>query len=317
MSKRNLLTLSVLLGIMILAFAACKKEDITLNSGNQLRYLFLHLQSTPQSFTVNAGTSQTIQGDKGTILKFNPGSFKDAQGNTISTGTINLELIEMYRAGDMIANRVTTTTQNQKRLQSGGCVKIVAKMNGREVFTNGYSIAFKQPAYASTPMSLFIGAESIDSTGTRVQWIDDPFSAQPETIKISSQFYYLFDTCTSFNWINCDHFYTAPDPKTDIKIVMPDNSYTIGNTQAYIAFPAINSVCGADSYDAATHSFTLGNINYQVPVGAVVHIVVLTAKDGGYLMNIQKNVTVTPGMSINVAPSATSITDVQAALNSL
>jgi len=317
MLKRNLLKCALLFGSLLVLFSACKKEDIVLNNGNQLRYLFLHLQTAPQSFTVNAGTDQTIEGAQGTLIKFNPQSFKDGQGNIISSGTINIELTEMYKPGDMIANRVTTTTVQQRRLQSGGSVKIVATMNGRDVFTNGYALGFRQPGFSTEPMSLFLGVEKVDSTGTRVQWSDEQQQTVMETTKISTKIYYLFDTCTAFNWINCDYFYSAPDPKTKVRITMPDNSYDLGNTQVYAIFPAINSVSSLDDYDAGTHSFNLGNDNYMLPVGATIHIVVLSAKDGSYFVDVRKNVTVSSGLNIAATPVASPIESIQAALSGL
>ncbi|WP_118973886.1 hypothetical protein [Taibaiella koreensis] len=317
MLKRNLATLSLLFGTLMVLLSACKKEDIILNNGNQLRYLFLHLQTTPQSFTVTAGIDQTVTGNKGTLLKFGPQSFKDAQGNLISSGTINIELTEMYKPGDMIANRVATTTVGQRRLQSGGSVKVVASMNGNEVFTSGYSIGFQQPAYSDKPMALFYGVEQVDSAGTRVVWGDNTGQQVMETTKISTNTFYLFDTCTAFNWINCDYFYSAPDPKTQVKVTLPDNSYDAFNTQVYIVFPAINSVSSMDIYDPANHVFSLSHDNYMLPVGATIHIVTLGARNGSYFMDVQKNVTVTQGLNVSVTPATHSIDDIQAALGGL
>ncbi len=323
MLKRKLLSASLLfLGTAMILLSSCKKDDITLTPGNNeytLKQLFTYLKSAPQTLLVTAGTNQTVTGSKGTILKFNPTSFKDASGNIISSGMVTIELIEMYTPGDMIANRVNTSTAAQQRLTSGGSVNIKATMGGVEVFANDYEIAFKQDAQKEAPMALFRGYELIDSTGTTVQWSDDTTGTVPRTTKLDTtqNFYYLFDSCTAFNWINCDYFYSAPSPKTDITVVLPDNTYDLSNTQVYVVFPGINSVTCLYSYDATAHSFKLGASSYYIPVGSQIHVVVISAKNGNYYLAQQQNITVVNNHTVTLTPVTQPVTAIQALLNTL
>jgi hypothetical protein len=323
MMKRKLLPASLLSFAMLFLFlSSCKKDDINLNNGNNeytLKQLFTYLKSTPQTFMVTAGTAQTITGAKGTLLIFNPQSFKDASGNIISSGMISIELTEMYTPGAMIANRVNTSTANNYRLTSGGCVNIKATMGGAEVFANDYDIAFKQPAPKEQPMALFRGYSVIDSTGTTIQWSDDSTNTVDRTTKLDTtqNFYYLFDSCTTFNWINCDYFYSAPSPKTDITVVLPDNTYDLSNTQVYVIFPGINSVTCMYSFDATAHAFKFGYSNYFIPVGSQVHVIVIGAKGGSYYMAQQQNITVTNNHTLNLTPVTQPVSAIQALLNTL
>lgn len=320
--KNNYACASALFLGCMMALISCKKDNVVIDNGNNthtINSLFQGLKSTPETFTVNAGTQQTVTGSKGTRITFNPQSFRNAAGAVITSGTINIQLIEMYKPGEMIANRVTTTTASQRQLTSGGSVNIKATQNGNEVFANRYSISFKQPAASENPMALFTGYQVTDGTGVNIKWSDDTTGTVLRTIKDSADnsAYYLFDSCTNFNWINCDYFYTAPSPKTDITIVAPDSSYNLSNTQVFVIFPGINSVSTMYSYNTTTHSFSFGHAGYYLPVGTTVHIMIMGGRNNNYFMDVHQNVTVTNGMSVNLTPITQSLSTIQSTLSSL
>lgn len=319
MKKQLLFGATLFFGCM-LTIVSCKKDPVPITEKvNTINSLFQELKSTPQTFTVTAGTQQTIKGAKGTKITFNPQSFKNASGTVITSGSIKIELTEMYKPGEMIANRVTTTTASNNLLTSGGCVNIKATLNEHEVFANNYKIAFKQPAHSENPMALFNGYTITDGTGTNVRWSDDSTNTIPRTTKDPTDltFYYAFDSCTNFNWINCDYFYSAPAPKTDITIVAPDNSYNLDNTQIYIIFPAMNSLINMYAYDTPTHSFNFGHPSFYLPVGTVIHIMILGSKNNNYFMDLHQNVTVTNGMSVNFTPVNQTLGFIQNTLSTL
>lgn len=303
-----------------LTFTACNNDAPgPVNDTKTINSLFQELKPTPQTFTVTAGTTQTITGAKGTKITFHPQSFKDVSGNIITGGSVKIELTEMYKAGDMIANRVTTTTAAQQLLTSGGSVNIRATLNEHEVFTNNYGIAFKQSSASESPMALFTGYQVTDNTGTNIKWNDDSTGTVLRTAKdpVDQTFYYAFDTCTSFNWINCDYFYNVPGPKTDITVVSPDSSYNLSNTQVFVVFPAINGLMSMYAYSAASHAFTFGYSTYFLPVGTTIDIMILGSKNNQYFMDLHPHVVVTNNMTINFTPTNQSLSTIQAALSGL
>jgi hypothetical protein len=311
--KRHLYLLAISLFSM-LAIASCTKdmspdpieEKEKYNAGNvtgsktKLNALFAEFRSTPQSFTVTAGTNQTITGAEGTVLTFYPHSFKDAQGNIITSGTISIKLIEMYKPGAMIANRATTTN-NGKLLISGGQVNIKATKNGQEVFANSYGIAFPQQYPSNQPMALYYG--NTDNPDSLTTWtIADTLlngTTTNGTTNDSFNNYYVneFDSCTNFNWINCDYFYNVQGPLTNISVVMPDTNFNASNTQVFIVFPSINSVTNVSVYNAGTSTFSLG-MNYEIPVGMTIHIVAITNNNGQYYYFEDAWLTSTANMSV-------------------
>src|ERR1700761_671407 len=99
--KRTHLTLVVIFCIAVVIAISCKKNGNDNNTGTTVpqNQLFADLKTTPQNFTVTAGKYQTIIGSDSTVINFYPNSFKDKNGNIISSGSINIALIEMYNPG--------------------------------------------------------------------------------------------------------------------------------------------------------------------------------------------------------------------------
>ncbi len=320
--KSNRFSFSALFVLLTIAFAACKNGDynvsqVTTNDRALLNQTFNPLRSTPQSFSVNAGSPQVINGTEGTRLEFYPNSFKDANGNIITSGNINIQLIEMYTLGMMIANRATTVA-NGELLISGGQIYISATMNGNEVFANKYSIGFKQTGRSQQPMAIFYG--NTNNADSVVTW------EQGDTTKVGiltaatvadsfnkDSDYFRFDSCGKFKWINCDYFLRSSQPKTRISVVMPDGTYTQGNTQVYLVIPNIRSVMGIGPYDNTTHTFA-SVADYGVPIGTVVHLAVIAKKDNNYYYSLQKDITVTENMTKTVTMTPLTLAGLRAAL---
>ena len=306
---------------------------------SNLNQLFTGLRSAPQNISVTAGFAQTVFGVNGTKLTFYPNSFKDKNGITIPKGIINIQLTEVYTVGDMIANRAATTTTDGRLLTSGGQVLITATMNGEEVFANKYGIGFKQPATSKQPMLLLYGSpatpDSVVSWSTPGTVLPGAFasgtvtnadtsivvvivSSGPDTITTHGAVmtYYQFDSCASFNWINCDYFYTSPGQLTDVRVMMPDTSFNQSNTEVFIVFPTINAAAHLSQYNVATHTYDLPK-GYYVPVGMPVDIVVATNKHGNYYYFGESGVNTTDNMFLYAEMSLVSLDYIKTQLSNL
>ncbi len=275
-----------------------------------LRSLFKELRSTPQTLTTTAGISSTIYGIKGTRITFYPNSFKDASGNIITSGTIVIKLTEMLTPGAMIAENATTQTTTGDILRSGGQVKIEASKDGQAVYANKYSLSFKQPAASYQPMDLYFGdrnnkdsavlwkplvPSSGGGTGTTAT-ATMPIGSGTDTSHL-----YVFDSCTDFNYVNCDWFSGITGAKTNIHFVMPDTSFNENYTQIFLVFNDLNSVArvNGSTYEKATNSFNLGA--YTLPVGYYITVITLSKNAAGkYYFSEQNGLTITDAMSINV-----------------
>lgn len=314
-------TFNVLVAICVVltVLSGCKKEDYHNNNpatntdAIKLKQLFTSLKPTPQVFTVTAGTSQTILASGGTKIKFYPNSFKDASGNIITSGTVNVQITEAYKPGAMIANRALPISSDGRQLISGGEVNIKATMGGQEVYANKYSASFKQPSSSTQAMELFIGTTGEDSITT---WTQDTSSAGNTTGTTldtmgATSAYYTFDSCSDFNWINCDHFYSCGCTLTDVNIDIADTSFHSSNTAVFVIFPSINSV--GPAYGSSAHDFEYHN----VPVGTTIEIVCISAIGSKYYYSHQTGVAVTAGMTIHPTMTVQTFAFITAALAAL
>ncbi|MCF8449971.1 MAG: hypothetical protein K9G49_08905 [Taibaiella sp.] len=286
----------------------------------QLNSLFKEFRSTPEIKCVTAGIPQTVVFSKGTKLTFYPNSFKTAAGVIITSGTVCLEVIEMYKPGDMIANRATTT-DNNRLLTSGGQVKIRATKDGQEVYANKYGIGFRQPGASSQPMMLFYGNTNNEDSVTT--WTTDTtkinrgsfseFTLYDTTGSAATQaWYHQFDSCTDFNWINCDYFFNNTAPKTNIYVSTGDVVFNKSNTSIFIVFPSINAVSRAYTIPGS-ETFT----GYNFPTGLGVNIIMMSKVGNDYYYTEQNGLTVTADMSVTATPTKQSLDYIKTKLGAL
>lgn len=313
----KLTRLLFLSGIVVAgALSACNKDTGGNGTTENLNALFDQLKTDPQTFTVAAGQQQVITGAAGTKITFAPGSFKHQNGTDVAAGSITIHLTEVYRPGQMIANRTNTVTEDGRLLTSGGQVLLKAYQGSEELTAGRYEIAFRQDAQNNSPMALFYAEPPASGT---VIWGNDTSNTIPRSMKDSGSnfFYYTFDSCTRFDWINCDYFYTAPAPKSDIFISTPDSSFNPTNTQVFVVFPDLNMVGSMFTYDAATHTFSFGATSYFLPLGTSVKVVLLSVKNEQTYMEVMEDIDVTQDLLLNYDPEPVTVSAMQAALNDL
>jgi len=328
--------LFTLLSVSAIAlFASCKKESSSggalppIDSTNEkliLGNLFggTSIMTTVQEYEVPAGSLQVVRANAKTKLVFYPNSFKDQNGNIINTGQIKIRIIEMYAPGQMIANR-STTTANGRLLMSGGQVYIKAYRGGIEVLPTVYGIGFPAGNTNQTPpMQLFYGNNiNADSTVTWTTAVPPTPGMIANTTTIDTNIqpniaYYQFDSCTQFNWINCDYFYNITGQQlTDINLVSKDSlGLNHVNTQVFLVFPSINSVSYMQAFDSASHIWSLAP-TYQIPVNMTFHAVSLSLVNGVYYYAERKNLTVTPNFVDTLKPQMKTLSDVILSLGGL
>jgi hypothetical protein len=278
--------------------------------------LFAGLRTAPFKFSVDAGVPSVGYGPQGTKLIFYANSFKDASGNIVSSGKIDIELTEMYTPGAMIANNAVTTCNGQL-LRSGGQVKIKATQSGKEVFANRYGIGFKQPAASSVPMRLFYSNNNSDDSTTTWQSPDTLSNANGQVTEFtdtdttskpgtppSHSFFYKFDSCTKFNWVNCDYFYNSTAPKTTVSVDPGDSKFSSLNTSVFLVFTSVNAVSTAYRY-GNTASFTANNF----PVGLDMKVVIMSKIDEDYYY-AEKTTTLSANMTVSITPVKSSLSSI-------
>lgn len=308
---------------------SCKKpentstlETVTTNSDLST---FDALRSTPQTFSVTAGTAKSLLGAAGTYLRFYPNSFKDKNGNIITSGTVNLELIEAYEVGDMIANRAATVT-NTGVLTSSGEVNIKATMNGAEVFANKYGIGFKAAQTATAkPMELYYGdrnnPDSIVTWSAKPGAKDDTVSGityvTDTSVKLIEGLFYLYDSCTSFKWVNSDHPHDGSSKYIKITVNVSGLQFT-GNiySNLNIAFPALKiaTTLRQLSFDQNTRT---GTYQGWSATGTSAKFAFILPKDKSNWYYYEYTGMVTDGLVINATPKLITLAEVKTKIKNL
>jgi hypothetical protein len=327
----------ILSAALLLLLHACQKQNTntpgtmagyaapagapTVYAGTPFNSLFRDLRYKPEIQCVNAGKLTTITFSRGTRLTFYPNSFKDGAGNLITTGQVCIELTEIYKTGDMIANRVTTM-EGSNLLTSAGQVLIYASRNGEKVFANKYGIAFKQPAPSSQPMALYFGnSRNADSVVTWTQ-VGAPVPGTRDTTAPApgdttggwgAGLWYMFDSCTDFTWINADKLYEYTGSRSAVKLVVPGTDVTNANTQAFLVIPSINACINFYYNNSTPLTFNVTNI----PDGLNAIVVVISKRNNKYYYYQTASFTVGAGISIDAYTTEVTLPYIKAQLAAL
>lgn len=307
----------VLIALNVMILSGCKKNNDVINNETytaSFRALLDSLQPPYQTFTVSAGAESSITGSNGTLITFHPTSFKNPDGTVISSGTVNISLREVYHPGEMIANRTNTLTANNTWLMSRGQVQINATQNGQTLIAGTYSIGFKQNQESNQPMGLFYNAESSDpSAYAPVKWANNMSDSVAKVSPHSNELYYMFDSVSNFNWINCDYWTMDQNPRTDIKVILP-NTFNASNCLVAVVVPSLNVAAYFTYFHNDDNSFTLSN---EMPVGLSVKIVVIAAENNTNYMAVSDLTSLSDGATFNITPQSATLSQINNMLSGL
>ena len=294
---------------------ACKPRsynDVSADSGVGSTSMS-SLRSTPQEFTIQAGQDVIFNAAQGTTLHFYNNSFKDADGNIITKGTIDMKIVEMYKAGDMIRNNASTMAGGEI-LQSAGQISMDASMNGRPVTANVYGVGFKHTAASTQPMALFYGNTNNASGVATWTQSDTTKKGAISSAPFKSQYY--FDSCKEFKWANSDWFYYNSATKVAVDVILPDSTFNASNTAIYLVLPNVamgattpgtftavlsnvEKYMGSGSYIASTNTLKLISEGRTaiVPFGLNYQLVVIATKKNSYYYYQQSGVIPPSGLT--------------------
>jgi hypothetical protein len=326
-------TLLAITGFIVLGLATtigCKKttnNTATAVSTTTINQLFDQLKYTPQEILVWAGRDTIVWGADTTMLHFYTNSFKDANNNVISGQQIYVHLTEMYKGGDMIANR-TSTIAGDTLLQSAGEVNIFfSTLTGETVYTNGYGIGFHQSSASTQPMQLYYGNNN--NADSVVYWtqgnISSPGANAAGTTSKDYQydsshhiFVFLFDTCINTSFVNADYFYRNgldTSGSTNIRLTTNDISFNDSNTSCYLYFPSISCIIPMISYSAGYIFQPFDNID-GLPLGLSYKCIVVSVKNGT-CYSYTTSGTITAGLNIQATMTPSTVSAVQTMLHGL
>ncbi|HEY8898286.1 MAG TPA: hypothetical protein VIM79_25840 [Niastella sp.] len=150
------------------------------NAQTLLKLFFNELKKEEQTFYIQADRDTTLIAKEGTQLVI-PANVLYRKA-AIAKGQVIITMREYYKNEDIIAARLTTTS-NGKQLVTGGMVHITAQQDGENLTVDPYrTITIKMPvdkAKYDNNMQLFTGQELHAETDNTINWLQAGRSIQP------------------------------------------------------------------------------------------------------------------------------------------
>lgn len=266
----------ILTGLAILSLAACKRVD----NSPQTRYGSLSetrvlLERAPNVQTVDGGNGGSyIFGRCRVIVPAN--AFQTWSGGAV-TGSIELQIRDVLRRGEMIFTRVLPVS-NGDPLVSGGEVQIHAQQNGNPLrLRPGVALEIRIPQGGQDPagMQLFLGQhiENINNDGANlINWQQRRNAPQGGIIINGDTINLITDTV---GWCNADRFLQNPNYQTFTVSVNGPTGFQQGEILGYAPYDNFLGVWPLTNRSGNVYSET------HVP-DVPVHFVVYGVKDGQF-----------------------------------
>lgn len=269
------LTILTAITCTTLLITSCNKGKIQGGNGEKLKSFFSdNVTSNTQHFTINANTGGTFVGEKGTRVTISPNSLFDASGQIV-TGTVNIELIEIYDRASMLMMNKPTMGQlpdgKKSVLISGGEYYLKISQNGVELNSTGVDVTMPTGNTGGPDfnMSLFDG--TIENNDLTWNLLEDTVNVDQDTTAEFGSSYEILDG--SWGWTNVDRFYSDPRPKTTLKLKVPDG-FDNTNCEVYLTYDGEPTALA--SLDTYTSDGYFSEHYGQIPIGLEVHFIAVT-----------------------------------------
>lgn len=289
------LTLTLIALIVITTLFACKKDRGNDETKLSLAEFNAKFSVPTQKFNGTAGAAFSITGAKGMKFDFPANAFLDASGNPV-TGNVVISLKEVLSKRDIVLSGKATQS-NGHLLITGGEFQILAMQNGQTLKLNpAVAVAAKVPTTFNTdPMEVFTWGATTTADST---WVLD----QKTRLTNTTGFYEF--SLPSFGWINCDYFYSNPNPKTTLTAspVYTGASPSIKDQKAYMVFDDIKSVGFLPfALEVNKHRSYINSM----PIGLKGKLIILSTDVNDIIYFGQTSFTVSADLhlNINVAPA--------------
>lgn len=304
--------------IAVTLFAACKKNDAPppANPVQDTRDLLEKIGPQLQSFTFSASDlPKTISLKGGVKVTFPAGSL--TKNGVAVTGNISVEAVELLKRSDIVLFGANTNHISGAPLQSDGSFLIDVKANGEKVDQQlKVPIRVEVPAKRDGGTQLWVGADTVQ--GNQFAWQPPRQGAGQVDVKMENN-KFTFDF-GMLGWVNCDIFWSWANPKTTVKVSVPNNpgsmaSFRAFSGETFVFFIAKNANVVAQLYtpDGANRVKSYDNM---MPVGAEGRLVAFSIKDGKYYF-VKKDITISKGMDEALTLAETTESAIQAEITAL
>lgn len=278
-------------------------RDFVAKNGPQKQGFILYTSELPKTIQLRGGTSIT----------FPKGAFT-LRGVPV-TGPVTVEALEMLKRSDVILGGTNTNHISGAPLVSDGFIFVDVKSNGVSVDKNLASpikVSIKTTRTGST--GLWNGVQNAQN---QLGWEAPRPGGQKEAQSSQGQFAFDFG---NLGWINCDYFYSNTNPKTTMKIEVPNNPGTMATFRGYtgdtfVFFVAQGSNVAAQIYTPAGVN-TVKSYDNMMPIGVSGRLIAFSIKNGLYYF-VKKDITIVPNHFESLTLAASTEAAIQAEINSL
>ncbi len=299
------LTLITLVLVSILF--GCKKDKANDDTTLTLAEFNSKFTVPTQKFNGTGGAAFSITGAKGMKFDFPANAFIDNNGNPVA-GSVVVSLKEVLSKKDIVLSGKVTESNGQL-LITGGEFQILASQNGQALRLNpAVTVNVKVPTTLNTDaMNLFVWAPTGVSDST---WVLDQ-----KARVVSSPDFYQFNL-PSFGWVNCDYFYTNPNPKTTITAtpVYAGAVPSIKDQRAYMVFDDLKTVVGLPFVLSINKHRSYEN---SMPIGLKGKLIILSTDVNNVIYFGHASFTVSANLNLDVAVGPATAAQIDAVLNTL
>ncbi len=252
----------------------------------------LALENQTQDFEIEL-ESPTFTTAKGVEITLPTGPCLTKNGDAV-TGTVLVEVIELFEKGQMLTTNKTTMGRMENGdkglLISGGEFYINATQDGVTLETPcGFQVEIPADLTGGVDMDMTLwkgvaDCDGLDDDCDGITWEQDfPGEETPNGMEIGDNAYYPF--FNGFGWTNVDRFYSDPRDKTTILVDVPEG-YDNTNSSVYLSYDGeANALANLDTYDATTQLFSE---HYGlIPIGLECHVIFVSEADGAWLYAIK------------------------------
>jgi hypothetical protein len=311
--------------LLILFFSGCTRPDlppfpgiIDPNASNRktINNIF-NLLKKQETFDISASNTSKISTKNDIQISFPSGCFIDEAGSVVRSGSVRIEIIDMLKPGDMIANNATTIYRNQP-LISQGQFYIQASQNGKSLRVNPANRPLvSMPSEDNSTMNLFygqrtpIGSLSADST---INWTQNQQTVNLVNDSSTQSSRYLFNL-DSLKFVNLDIFanYSAAN-LTSIKVKIP-STFTDTNSYVFIHLKDIKSVSSLYDFDKTSQEYSTGS-HYKIPINFAINIIFIGRRNNQYFYSSTSHI-VEANKTYAISPTAWSLEAIKVSLNGL
>lgn len=306
MKKTSLKALSALL--IVALFFGCKKDEK--ETPATLSNLFSALEKPAEtgSFTSSGGYESP---SKNTIIT-SPG-FVDANGKSVSIGSLSIEFREINKKGDMIRYQTATQTADGVGLDSYGQIFVSVTESGKPVnIAGGQKMPIDMVALNGYAPDTDIFYGKTDSNTGLTTWNDDgtPNTADVSKYQLGDVSHLLLNSANLI-WINAaSPLDVSSGPTTSVCATLP-TGFTTDNTAVFMVLTNSNSV------------FSLGTslCSPDVLVGYEAFLVALAVQGNEgkekYFLAHTAPFSITDQLKVDLTPTETSIAEIDTYLSGL